>query len=351
MRVPGATPIAPCRLHESRRPLRLRPAGIATRRLTAGGPELCLSRAMTRTWSQSKYPTGTLAASNELVPWLAATGPLAYTPEHPPSRDYYFQYGWILPQVLNAAGDRKRHRFFGRGAKGDAEEIFAFWNNARAGNRTRVHMEHGSVSPLGVTAPLAVYLHEDRVWKRTGYMLIQHGSYQHVGRDDQPELADGFVHLYRGVQEAKVFRYFHFDVGALPTSQRAAWKAYLTTQAEVLSDSAVSFNSIHDRTSRCETGGLNDRSFVTDEIATRNGLSISDGGFSAQLWLAHHQCFSLQRRLAEWKFGPNYVVCKTPLTNIRITTFFAGEAEAKIIDPNKVERVETVGCEWRFGCR
>ena len=33
------------------------------------------------------------------MPWLAAEGPLAYTPESPPARDSLFQYGWVLPQV------------------------------------------------------------------------------------------------------------------------------------------------------------------------------------------------------------------------------------------------------------
>ena len=146
----------------------------------------------------SKHSSRTITASGALVPWLAAAGPLAYSPEDPPSRDYYFQYGWVLPDVLNPASDRKRHRFFGAGFKSDADELFAFWNNARAGDRTRLHLVRGRA----------------------------------------------------------------------------------------------------------------------------------------------------ERRIAERKFGPNFVVCKTPLTNIRITTFFAREAEAKVIDPNKVHPVEKVGCEW-----
>ena len=45
------------------------------------------------------------------------------------------------------------------------------------------------------------------------------------------------------------------------------------------------------------------------------------------------------------KFGPHHVVLKTPLNNIRITTFFAHESEVKIIDPSRVSLVEAVGCE------
>jgi hypothetical protein len=45
------------------------------------------------------------------------------------------------------------------------------------------------------------------------------------------------------------------------------------------------------------------------------------------------------------KFGPHHVVLKTSLSNIRLTTFFAGESEVKIIDPSRISRVEAVGCK------
>ena len=35
---------------------------------------------------------------------------------------------------------------------------------------------------------------------------------------------------------------------------------------------------------------------------------------------------------------------RTPLSNIRITTFVCGETEVKVIDPNKLEIIEAVGC-------
>jgi hypothetical protein len=39
---------------------------------------------------------------------------------------------------------------------------------------------------------------------------------------------------------------------------------------------------------------------------------------------------------------------KTSLSNIRITTFFAGEWEAKIVDPSRISEVQAVGCEVDF---
>ena len=49
--------------------------------------------------------------------------------------------------------------------------------------------------------------------------------------------------------------------------------------------------------------------------------------------------------MSENKFGPHRVVCRTALTNIRITTFFAGEHEVRVIDPSCVELLAAVGCE------
>ena len=41
---------------------------------------------------------------------------------------------------------------------------------------------------------------------------------------------------------------------------------------------------------------------------------------------------------------------RTPLTNIRITTFVWNETEIKVIDPNKLEVIEAVGCRVREMC-
>ncbi len=43
-----------------------------------------------------RFSTSTIVGSNYLVPWLAAEGPLAYTPAEPPVRDYFFQYSLIF---------------------------------------------------------------------------------------------------------------------------------------------------------------------------------------------------------------------------------------------------------------
>lgn len=53
-------------------------------------------------------------------------------------------------------------------------------------------------------------------------------------------------------------------------------------------------------------------------------------------------------RVNENKFGPHRVVCRTPLANIRITTFFAGEHEVRVLAPSRVELVAAIGCDVRI---
>ena len=38
------------------------------------------------------------------------------------------------------------------------------------------------------------------------------------------------------------------------------------------------------------------------------------------------------------------------MTNIRITTFASNETEVKVVDPNKLEVIEAVGCRVRGVC-
>ena len=83
-------------------------------------------------------------------------------------------------------------------------------------------------------------------------------------------------------------------------------------------------------------------------MATAAGLDIDSAGFANDLWHAAQQSYSLEPVMGTQKFGPHYVVLKTPLSNLRITTFFAGESEVKIVDPSRISVVKTVGCQMEF---
>jgi hypothetical protein len=128
-----------------------------------------------------------------------------------------------------------------------------------------------------------------------------------------------------------------------PAHQRT-WKRYLALQWRMLSDSSLSFNTIHDRTKRCETAVLNDGTWLADRLAAEAGLDIESDNFAHVLWEVATSAFSLERWVAERKFGPHFVVVRTPIANIRLTTFFAGEAEVRLVDPSRIRLLEAVGC-------
>ena len=65
-------------------------------------------------------------------------------------------------------------------------------------------------------------------------------------------------------------------IGEFDSASRSTWRRYLDVQAHVLSDSARSFNSIHDRTKRCETGLIRDQRWMSDDIARQYGLDIDE---------------------------------------------------------------------------
>ncbi|HLE12149.1 MAG: hypothetical protein A2504_12075 [Bdellovibrionales bacterium RIFOXYD12_FULL_39_22] len=141
-----------------------------------------------------KFSTSTLITETTIVPWLAAHGSLAYTPESPPDRDYYFQYTWIIPDIFNEKINKREHRYFGYNFRDlTIGPLFAFWNNCRMGVSSCVYRENGQIFQTKVAAPVAIYEHEDK------NIFIQHGSYQFINEKNQPELQNGVVYLYRGI--------------------------------------------------------------------------------------------------------------------------------------------------------
>jgi hypothetical protein len=294
-----------------------------------------------RRQAKPRPTTSTMTPDNQLVPWLAASVSLAYSPQNPPERDYYFQYGWILPAILADHVNKRRHWWFGATHKHHTSELFRFWNAARQGAVSEVICRIGEVSHDLVRAPVAVYATTVHACE-LGYLLMQHASYQFVRADQQPLISSGEVLLYRGVEKAE--RFCWPRIGPLDEKHRDIWCRYVEAQAHILSDSVRSFNSIHDRAVRCETGHLRDHTRMSDDIGRQQGLDLEGDEFTSSLWAATHQSFALERSVAKYKFGPNFIVAKTPLTNIRMTTFFAGEYEVRVIDPDQVEFIEQHGC-------
>jgi hypothetical protein len=126
-----------------------------------------------------RFSTSTLAGG-EIVPWLASSGELAYSPHSPPERDYYFQYSWVIPAIFRAGVNLRRHFWFGGPLKDSPEVrlLFTFWNNARRGEVETLYLSNGMAGVDEVRAPLAVYRHSEAgPLKRERLILIQHGSY------------------------------------------------------------------------------------------------------------------------------------------------------------------------------
>jgi len=300
--------------------------------------------------ARSRFSTRTVVSSEYLVPWLAAEGPLAYSPSGPPARDYYFQYTWILPGLFDPQVNLRQHRYFGSPLKDSARFLFDFWSRARRGPGAaqQRYYELGFVAQNEVRTPLAAYHFIRDLYDARGFVLIQHGSYQWVSSDDQPGIDNGEVLLYRGVGDARTCRQLRFQADELSAENRVVWRKYLAVQAHMLSDSVLSFNTIHDRIKRCETAGLRDGTWLADTLAAQAGLEIERPGFARDLWQSAQQSYSLDPAMGKHKFGPHYVIVRTALSNIRITTFFAGESEVKIVDPSRIREVQHFGCEVQF---
>ena len=301
--------------------------------------------------ARPRFSTATVVDSRHLVPWLAAEGPLAYSPAEPPTRDYFFQYTWILPGIFSPQVNLREHRYFGSPLKQSARFLFDFWTSARSGSGPAAlprYFRLGITSDNEVRTPMAAYRHVRKLYNTAGSLLIQHGSYQWISLEDQPNIEDGEVLLYRGIGTTTLFRHLRFRSQELSPANRDIWQKYLSIQASMLSDSVLSFNTVHDRVKRCETGGLRDGTWLSDELAAQAGLDIQSPGFAQDLWHAAQQSYSLDPVMGVHKFGPNYAVIRTSLSNIRITTFFAGESEVKILDPSRISEVRSVGCEVQY---
>jgi hypothetical protein len=278
-------------------------------------------------------------AGEEIVPWLAAEGELAYSPSSPPERDYFFQYSWVIPGIFAPDTNRRRHFWFGAAVRDSAEVklLFRFWNRARRGDIDTLYVANGAVNPnANLTAPIAAYRHQDDhsyFGSNDRLILMQHGSYYIGDIQCQPVIDRGELILYRGVQNEKTFRLYRL-------TDDAKRGRLMRVHARSLADSVTSFNAAHCNLLRCETGAFNDRSFLFDLHCRLEGLDEDDVAVRSALYSG----YALEEWCASRKFGPHYVKLRTPLTNVRITTFVANETEIKVIDPNKLQIVEAIGC-------
>lgn len=193
--------------------------------------------------------------------------------------------------------------------------------------------------------PIAIYQYSPRYKKKDMYLLIQHGSYQLINMKDQPLINKGLIIIYRGIGKSKEYKYLKVESPLINEKHYLLLEKYFAVQEKAFSDSMLSFIIAHAQTMRCETSFLNGDFSTWDYIAHSMGLEWIKHEFANQLRISYLQSFTLNKIIASMKFGPNYVKCITPISNIRLTTFFAGENEVNLIDPRKIEIIKTIKCK------
>ncbi len=294
---------------------------------------------------KKKYSTNTITDDNKITPFLSSSGELAYTPENPPDRDYFFQYGWILPKIISDSKWKKCHHYFGNPIKSDSDFLFDFWHKARKGDVDKIALIYGQKLKNSLIAPIAVYQHKHLYKEGDYYLLIQHGSYQQISKKEQPLIDQGMLIIYRGIGKSKEFNYLKYDLPLNGKKESDVLDKYFDIQMSAFADSELSFSIAHNYVIRVETDFLTKENVTWDDIANSKQFDWNKDKFMNNLRVAYRQSYSLDCYMATQKFGPNYVKCLTPISNVRITTFFAGENEVNIIDPSIIEILSTIGCK------
>jgi hypothetical protein len=188
-------------------------------------------------------------------------------------------------------------------------------------------------------APIAIFkLNYTAVWQcEPYYLLIQHGSYLLIPVREQPIIESGFILLYRGIGSSDKFNLHHMPEDAVVVDH------YRRVLINSFSNSVISFNAAHSSLFRTETCHLQDdrgKFWAAHLLFDDINITFED------ILCSVNQCYTLSKELAERKFGPSYAVFKTPVTNIRICTYFAGESEVKILSLDNLIPVEAIQCEF-----
>ena len=288
-----------------------------------------------------KFSTSTITSDNTIVPWLAADGPLAYSPFLPPIDDYFFLYNFMFPNIFSQNVNLREHHWFGDPAGQNSFDIRflrSFWEDARYGCVQPIFNYEPTNDLINFEAPIAIFKHKLKYLRKSHYLFIQHGSYLEIPISEQPLIEDGFVQIYRGIGTTKEFNFYRMPEDKHLIDQ------YRSICMNYLSDSSKSFILAHANTFRCETGHLKS-SIETFSIDHSDDVEISTN--LRKLQIVTNQCYTLCKNIAKNKFGPAYVAFKTPITNIRICTFFAGESEVKVLSLDKLIPIKATRCKFK----
>lgn len=243
----------------------------------------------------------------------------------------------IFSQKVNL---REHHWFGDPGGQTsfDIRFLKSFWEDARYGCVQPIFTYEPTNDLINFEAPIAIFKHKLKYLRKPHYLFIQHGSYLEIPISEQPLIEEGFVQIYRGIGTAKEFNLYR-----MPEDTHLIDK-YRRICSHYLSDSTKSFISMHGSTFRCETGHLKS---AIEAFSLEQSHDIEICPDLRKLQQATNQCFTLSKNIAGKKFGPAYVSFKTPITNIRICTYFAGESEVKILSLDKLIPIKAIRCKFK----
>ncbi len=202
-----------------------------------------------------------MKADDEVVPWLAATGELAYSPNPRLNVTTSSSIHGSFPHLARGRQQEAplRVRRTGEGQPDSAAAVSILERRAARRTRSAVRSNGLTDSAGDVNAPIAAYRHEGRL------LLMQHGRYHIGGMDGQPRIEQGEAVIVRGIQSAPEFLVYRLSTAAMR-------RRVMDVHARSMTDSVVSFNAAHCNLMRTETGYLNDETFVFDRHCVEVGL-------------------------------------------------------------------------------
>ncbi len=284
----------------------------------------------------------TVDCDSLLVPWLAAAGPLAFTPDTPPEDPTVFLYNQIMADLFKNPSREAPWGNLTEQLDGgtDAPE---FWRVARTGELRKVYSSLGSIHADHFSAPIAVY--EFIYFGTPFYALVQSGSYQFVTVESQPYISQGEIIIHRGIGSNPVFIRSRFPENPSPEEARILRGLY-EEQYHSFINSGLAFVEAHGDVHTNSVSHLRRTFGLRGRL--RQGLTErvpTEAQAIAILSAAVTHPYSLHEYISAKKFGPSYVTIRTPLNNLRLTSYFTLEQEVHILNPNRVEILKAHGCK------
>jgi hypothetical protein len=286
----------------------------------------------------------TVTGANTIVPWLAASGPMAYTPESPPKSDEAFKYGRLMPQAFKEKGDF----LYGQGEYNTEPftgNMKMFWEAAKKGKVDRVFYQEGKRTEDGFLAPMAAYAFS--MFGYPHFVLIQNGTYHVYGADEQPEIAAGRLRIHRGAGKDRDATHWILPSASKVISPGVTGKdvlvdyydLFLTTflsSAEAFMVANLWVNSSgSDHIEMCHY-----RHFAT--MFEASGRSMVDGLKMVGRQTGGNRYMMNEKHVAR-KYGPNYVTVETALSNIRLAPQFTSDTLVSLIDPGRIDVIAEHG--------